>query len=265
MKIKRAPLTMKVFQLSQTFFIQILLLLWMKSLFSSKIGDDVLSPKSPKFKELDLNFDGNEDDLKARFDRSPVQDLMKTNSVPVILEMSNNLVEALNLDEKASLSPPYRSLKKVRSSIAEYTDQDAIHYNHPCNYVESLLLLKENSSNSFNYEYPVLVASLKAVYRELATTLALYLLNITSAVGIVLINKYIYLHFKFPHGIVLTFYHFLLTGLGLQVLAGLKMFAVKRINILQVLPVSISFCSYVVLTNLSLQYNSGTFYQVNLY
>lgn len=242
-------------------------------MFSSKVGDDILSPKSPKFKELDINFGEDEDDLKRSpffQEPGPVQDLMKTNSVPVILEMSNNLVEALTLDEKIPLAPPYRSLKKVRSSIAECTDQDTIshnHYNHHYNHLESSqshFLLKKNSLNSFNYEYPVLVASLKTVYRELATTFALYLLNIASAVGIVLINKYIYSHFKFPHGIVLTFYHFLLTGLGLQVLAGLKMFAVKRVNILQILPLSASFCSYVVLTNLSLQYNSGTFYQVKL-
>lgn len=114
-----------------------------------------------------------------------------------------------------------------------------------------------------NYEYPEMVQSLKNVYKEMFITSSLYALNIVSAVGIVLVNKLIYAHYNFPHGIVLTLYHFVITSIGLQILAALKMFPVKPVNLLKVLPLSVSFCSYVVLTNLSLQYNSGTFYQVN--
>ena len=113
-----------------------------------------------------------------------------------------------------------------------------------------------------NYEYPELVRSLKTVYKEMFITSGLYLLNIVSAVGIVLVNKYIYTYYKFPYGLVLTLYHFVLTSIGLQILAGLKFFPVKPVSLMKVLPLSVSFCSYVVLTNLSLQYNSGTFYQV---
>lgn len=125
----------------------------------------------------------------------------------------------------------------------------------------------ESQLNSYSlpdkYEYPELVQSLKAVYREMFITSGLYALNIVSAVGIVLVNKYIYYHYKFPYGLVLTFYHFVLTSIGLQLLAGLKIFPIKPVSLIKVLPLSISFCSYVVLTNLSLQYNSGTFYQVH--
>lgn len=112
------------------------------------------------------------------------------------------------------------------------------------------------------YEYPELVQSLKNVYKEMLITSSLYVLNIASAVGIVLVNKFIYSHYKFPHGLVLTLYHFVLTSIGLQVLAFMKLFPIKPVSLVKVLPLSISFCSYVVLTNLSLQYNSGTFYQV---
>lgn len=125
---------------------------------------------------------------------------------------------------------------------------------------------KQSESRSYslpaNYEYPELVKSLKNVYKEMFITSSLYALNIVSAVGIVIVNKFIYSHYKFPHGLVLTLYHFVLTSIGLQVLAGLKMFSIKPVSVVKILPLSISFCSYVVLTNLSLQYNSGTFYQV---
>lgn len=113
-----------------------------------------------------------------------------------------------------------------------------------------------------NYEYPELVKSLKGVYKEMFITIGLYMLNIASAVGIVIVNKLIYTHYKFPHGLILTLYHFLLTSVGLQILALLKFFPIKPVKLIKILPLSVSFCSYVVLTNLSLQYNSGTFYQV---
>ena len=116
---------------------------------------------------------------------------------------------------------------------------------------------------SQTYDYPNAVKNLKAVYQDMAITSGLYALNIVSAVGIVLVNKYIYSVYRFNYGVVLTFYHFALTTLGLRVLARAGIFEPKSVNLLQVLPVSVSFCAYVVLTNLSLQYNSGTFYQVN--
>lgn len=119
--------------------------------------------------------------------------------------------------------------------------------------------------DKYDYDYPEFVQSLRNVYKEMFITSSLYVLNIISAVGIVLVNKFIYSHYKFPHGLVLTLYHFVLTSIGLQVLAGLKMFPIKPVSLLKVLPLSISFCSYVVLTNLSLQYNSGTFYQVSVF
>lgn len=145
--------------------------------------------------------------------------------------------------------------------LAEKFDDDSI----ACNDEREALKSKPQSSTynlPIKYEYPEMVQSMKAVYKEMIITSGLYLLNIISAVGIVLVNKIIYHHYKFSYGIILTLYHFILTSIGLYVLAGMDFFEVKPVNILKVLPLSISFCSYVVLTNLSLQYNSGTFYQV---
>lgn len=115
---------------------------------------------------------------------------------------------------------------------------------------------------SQTYEYPKVVKDLKLAYQEMGITTALYVLNIVSAVGIVLVNKYIYSVYRFNYGVVLTFYHFALTSIGLRILARQNIFEPRPGKMLQVLPVSVSFCAYVVLTNLSFQYNSGTFYQV---
>jgi len=89
-----------------------------------------------------------------------------------------------------------------------------------------------------------------------------YALNILSAVGVVLLNKRIFSHFQYRYGIVLTFYHFSLTALGLRLLAWMNFFEQRAVPLQQILPLSLSFCLYVVLTNISLQYNSGTFYQI---
>jgi solute carrier family 35 protein E3 len=89
-----------------------------------------------------------------------------------------------------------------------------------------------------------------------------YGVNIASAVGIVLLNKCIYATHHFRYGVVLTFYHFALTAIGLRIIAGLGMFKTKTVSFKEVWPLSVAFCSYVVLTNTSLQYNSGTFYQI---
>lgn len=105
---------------------------------------------------------------------------------------------------------------------------------------------------------------LNVMRSEMLVTGLLYVLNIVSAISIVLVNKYIYIRFHFRYGVILTFYHFALTALGLEIMSRYRMFTVRRVAIRQIWPLSVSFCAYVVLTNLSLQYNSGTFYQVHL-
>ncbi len=147
------------------------------------------------------------------------------------------------------------ALLQARSSRAYLTDSQASTDSSDVSETTAIDL-------SLTYEYPKVCKNLKSFYHEVAITSGLYALNIVSAVGIVLVNKCIYSLHRFNYGVVLTFYHFVLTAIGLRVLANLGVFEPKEVRLLQILPVSISFCAYVVLTNLSLQYNSGTFYQV---
>jgi hypothetical protein len=154
------------------------------------------------------------------------------------------------------------ALLQSRTSRAYFSDSQSSTASSDASFSSSLSSDTTTIDLSQTYEYPKVVKNLKSVYKEMAVTSGLYALNIASAVGIVLVNKYIYSVYRFNYGVVLTFYHFALTAIGLRVLAKVGIFEPKSVNVLQVLPVSVSFCAYVVLTNLSLQYNSGTFYQV---
>lgn len=95
---------------------------------------------------------------------------------------------------------------------------------------------------------------------KLAITLGLCL-NLASAIGIVMLNKLIYVHYQFP-SMTLTLVHFLMTSLCLQLCVWLNIFSPKRLNVLEVTPLSMSFCGFVVFTNLSLQFNTVGTYQL---
>ena len=86
-------------------------------------------------------------------------------------------------------------------------------------------------------------------------------LNIVSAIGIVFLNKVIYIHHGFP-SMTLTLIHFIMTFLGLQICVWFDVFRPKRLSIRQLLPLSASFCGFVVFTNLSLQSNTIGTYQL---
>ncbi|RKP18999.1 TPT-domain-containing protein [Rozella allomycis CSF55] len=86
--------------------------------------------------------------------------------------------------------------------------------------------------------------------------------NVISSVGIVLLNKSVFKTYNFNYGTFLTILHFLGTFFGLLVCSMLGLFEFKRIPIKKVITLSASFCGFVVLTNLSLQYNSVGFYQM---
>jgi solute carrier family 35 protein E3 len=85
--------------------------------------------------------------------------------------------------------------------------------------------------------------------------------NVVSSIGIVLTNKWIFQHHKFTFGTLLTVVHFITTFGGLEFCRQLGMFQRKPIDIRAILGLCASFCGFVVLTNLSLQYNSVGFYQ----
>eukprot|EP00118_Oscarella_pearsei_P013736 m.113024 g.113024 ORF g.113024 m.113024 type:complete len:308 (+) comp37446_c0_seq41:3632-4555(+) len=86
-------------------------------------------------------------------------------------------------------------------------------------------------------------------------------INLVSSIAIVFVNKWIYVNYSFPN-VSLTCFHFIVTFLGLQVCSWLGIFRPRRLEIRQVLPLSLTFCGFVVFTNLSLQNNSVGTYQL---
>jgi solute carrier family 35 protein E3 len=86
-------------------------------------------------------------------------------------------------------------------------------------------------------------------------------LNLASAIGIVMINKLIYMQYQFP-SMCLTLVHFVMTFLCLRVCIMLNIFSPKSLPVYKVLPLAASFCGFVVFTNLSLQFNTVGTYQL---
>lgn len=96
---------------------------------------------------------------------------------------------------------------------------------------------------------------------KLRTALALCS-NIGISVVIVLLNKWIYQNFGFPN-VSLTCVHFIVTFFGMEVARRLDLFLVKSLPMKDMLLLSLSFCGFVVLTNLSLQSNTVGTYQIS--
>lgn len=91
---------------------------------------------------------------------------------------------------------------------------------------------------------------------------AFYLtLNIVFSIMIVLLNKWLYVHTRFPN-ITLSMIHFFMTFVGLIVCEKLDVFCVKDIDIKEMVLIAMTFCGFVVLTNLSLAHNTVGTYQV---
>ena len=86
------------------------------------------------------------------------------------------------------------------------------------------------------------------------------LINFVTSVLIIPINKYIYVKIGFPN-ITLTCIHFVFTFIGLIICYFFKILTIKRVSIIRMLPMSLTFCGFVVLTNVSLQYNTIGSYQ----
>lgn len=85
--------------------------------------------------------------------------------------------------------------------------------------------------------------------------------NLSSSIAIVFSNKWIYTNYKFPN-VTLTCIHFFMTYLGLKVCIFLNIFTPKKIPLCEMIPLCLSFCGFVVFTNLSLQNNTVGTYQV---
>ncbi|XP_050414434.1 solute carrier family 35 member E3 isoform X2 [Patella vulgata] len=86
-------------------------------------------------------------------------------------------------------------------------------------------------------------------------------LNICSSIFIVVLNKWIYTNYGFPN-ISLTCIHFCVTTVGLVICKHLNLFQPKSLPLLDMLPLALSFCGFVVFTNLSLGFNTVGTYQL---
>ncbi|XP_009949923.1 PREDICTED: solute carrier family 35 member E3-like, partial [Leptosomus discolor] len=72
---------------------------------------------------------------------------------------------------------------------------------------------------------------------------------------------WLYVRLGFPN-LSLTLVHFAITWLGLYLCQALGAFSPKSLQPSQVLPLALSFCGFVVFTNLSLQSNTIGTYQL---
>jgi solute carrier family 35 protein E3 len=93
-------------------------------------------------------------------------------------------------------------------------------------------------------------------------TAAYMAFNFFASVAIVFVNKILFQTYHCSFSTFVTFCHFVVTFLGTLVSERLGMFEHKTLRQLDVLPITIAFCGFVVFNNLSLQYNSVGFYQL---
>ncbi|XP_060830083.1 solute carrier family 35 member E3-like isoform X1 [Bombus pascuorum] len=91
---------------------------------------------------------------------------------------------------------------------------------------------------------------------------AFYLiLNIFFSIVIVLLNKWLYIHTGFPN-ITLSMIHFVITFIGLTICEKFDVFCIKDIAIKEMFLIAMTFCGFVMLTNLSLAHNTVGTYQL---
>lgn len=85
-------------------------------------------------------------------------------------------------------------------------------------------------------------------------------LNFFTSIAIIQVNKYIYINYKFPN-MGLTCIHFIITFVGLLICNLFGIFQMVKVPIIKMIPMSITFCGFVALTNYSLEYNTIGTYQ----
>lgn len=101
----------------------------------------------------------------------------------------------------------------------------------------------------------------KGIMTKKLVTAFYLILNIFFSIVIVLLNKWLYVHTGFPN-ITLSMIHFVMTFIGLIICEKLDVFCIKDIAIKEMLLIAMTFCGFVVLTNLSLAHNTVGTYQV---
>jgi len=110
------------------------------------------------------------------------------------------------------------------------------------------------------------MCDLDSIKRDLsvidAKTTGAIFFNVASSIAIILTNKAVFDLIDYKFATTMTFFHFVATFLGLVICWRVGLFTPKRAPWEHILPLCLSFCGFVVLTNLSLQYNSVGFYQI---
>ena len=85
--------------------------------------------------------------------------------------------------------------------------------------------------------------------------------NLFSSICIVMLNKALFTHPKFP-SMNLTCKHFTMASIGLKICLQFDVFNARSLPLKGMLPLSLAFCDFVALTNVSLQYNAVGTYQL---
>jgi len=101
--------------------------------------------------------------------------------------------------------------------------------------------------------------------RENVINIIIIIINTLAAVGVVFLNKAVFKYPQFQNAPVsFTCSHFLCTSTVLWIASHrpFNLFEPIRISIIKILPLSIAFCAWVLLNNLSLLYNPISFYQL---
>lgn len=89
------------------------------------------------------------------------------------------------------------------------------------------------------------------------------LLNLSSVVTIVVANKVVMTTYKFSFPVCLTWFHSIVTALGMYAMAAGSMFQVKRVPWSKSAPVACAYVGFVIFNNLSIQINTVGFYQIS--
>lgn len=106
-----------------------------------------------------------------------------------------------------------------------------------------------------------LVAAVEQVCRVARRGALAMLFNFVSSVGLVNANKRVF-ESGFSFAATLTCWHYAFTSLGLLLLSLARVFDAKRLDARKCVKLALGNISFVVFSNLSLQYNSMAFYQL---
>ncbi|EEB14745.1 GDP-mannose transporter, putative [Pediculus humanus corporis] len=85
--------------------------------------------------------------------------------------------------------------------------------------------------------------------------------NLICSIVLVLLNRWIYVNIGFPN-LTLTLLHFITTFIGLNICERFNLFQVKTVPLKDICLLSVTFCGFVIFTNLSLQFNTVGTYQL---